>query len=330
MIGTVDTPECDDVRIIYRYERCYNPCKTSLEYGKTIFLNRAVSMDLRFLQTFVHVVELGSIAKAARFQDLTPASVQQRLRALDASVGSQLLARSGRTVQPTVAGRRVMELAKKILSDARDLRSIASDTELPAGPLHLGATPTALNSIVPGTLRNWFSQHPAIEVFIEPGSSKALYARVLEGALDAAILVHPQFDLPKYCAWMEIRKEPLMLIAPASLKVVDPLETLLTQPYICYDRSVVGGKMADDYLQDKAVRPKIRLELDGIDAIGKLVSEGLGISILPDTGTLDTGPKGVAKWPLPGPVPIRSIGMCWTRSSVRAPLAQEFAGLLRH
>ncbi|MFW7341561.1 LysR substrate-binding domain-containing protein [Pollutimonas sp. H1-120] len=286
-------------------------------------------MDLRFLQTFVHVVELGSIAKAARFQDLTPASVQQRLRALDASMGSQLLTRAGRTVQPTVAGRRILELAKKILGDARDLRSLASDTDLPAGPLHLGATPTALNGVVPGTLKSWFARYPAIEVFIEPGSSKSLYSRVLEGALDAAILVHPQFDLPKNCIWMEIHKEPLMLIAPASLKVADPLETLLAQPYICYDRSVVGGKMADDYLRGRSIRPRIRLELDGIDAIGKLVSEGLGVSILPDTGTLDTGPQGVAKWALPGPVPIRSIGMCWTRSSIRAPLAQAFAQLIR-
>ncbi|MGB3288990.1 MAG: LysR family transcriptional regulator [Burkholderiaceae bacterium] len=285
-------------------------------------------MDLRFLQTFVHVVELGSIAKAARLQDLTPASVQQRLRALDASVGSRLLARSGRTVQPTVAGRRILDLAKKILADARNLRSLASDTDLPAGPLHLGATPTALGSIVPGTLKNWFARHPAIEVFIEPGSSKSLYQRVLEGALDAAILVHPQFDLPKNCAWMEIRKEPLMLITPASLKVDDPMETLLSQPYICYDRSVVGGKMTDDYLRDRHARPRIRLELDGIDAIGKLVSEGLGVSILPDTGTLQTGPGGIAKWSLPGPVPIRSIGMCWTRSNVRAPLAEAFASLI--
>ncbi|PTN46738.1 LysR family transcriptional regulator, partial [Achromobacter xylosoxidans] len=41
-------------------------------------------MDSRFLQTYVHVVELGSIAQAARHQGLTPATVQQRLRALEA------------------------------------------------------------------------------------------------------------------------------------------------------------------------------------------------------------------------------------------------------
>src|SRR3546814_15632455 len=73
-------------------------CSSDLNH----LLNNDASMDLRFLQTFVHVVELGSIAKAARFQDLTPASVQQRLRALDALMGSQLLTRAGRSEERRV------------------------------------------------------------------------------------------------------------------------------------------------------------------------------------------------------------------------------------
>ncbi|MGB6104551.1 MAG: LysR family transcriptional regulator [Pusillimonas sp.] len=285
-------------------------------------------MDLRFLQTFVHVVELGSISEAARFEDLTPASVQQRLRALDASVGSQLLRRAGRTVQPTVAGRRILDQARKILNDARDLRSMASDNALPAGPLHLGATPTALNSLVAGALKRWFIQHPDIEVYIEPGSSKALYARVLDGVLDAAILVHPQFDIPKHVAQQLIRQEPLMLVTPAGMRVDDAFQALTRHPYICYDRSVMGGRLADDYLREHGIRPRIRLELDGIDAIGKLVSEGLGVSVLPDTGTLNEGPAGVDKWPLPLPVPRRSVAIFWGRSGARAPLAQAFAELI--
>lgn len=285
-------------------------------------------MDLRFLQTFVNVVKLGSIAEAARFEDLTPASVQQRLRALDASVGSQLVKRTGRTVQPTVAGRRILGQAQKLLDGARNLRSMASDNELPAGPLHLGATPTALTSMVGGALKRWFSLYPDIEIYIEPGSSKGLYTRVQDGALDAAILVHPQFDIPKHMEQRIIRQEPLMLVTPAGLDGTDPLDTLKTQPYICYDRSVLGGRLADDYLRGLQIRPRIRLELDGIDAIGKLVSEGLGVSLLPSTNTLRLGPGGVSLWPLPPPVPRRHVAILWGRGGVRAPLAQTFAQLL--
>src|SRR3546814_14424029 len=82
------------------------------------------------------------------------------------------------------------------------------------------------------------------------------------------------------------------------MKVKDPLKELMRHPYICYDRSVLGGKLADDYLRERGIRPRIRLELDGIDAIGKLVSEGLGVSLLPDTGPLNAGPAGIQKWSL--------------------------------
>ncbi|MGH8843166.1 MAG: helix-turn-helix domain-containing protein [Advenella sp.] len=61
-------------------------------------------MDTRFLESFVQVVELGSVAAAARQLDLTPTAVSLRLRALEADVGTALIKRVGRTMMPTEAG----------------------------------------------------------------------------------------------------------------------------------------------------------------------------------------------------------------------------------
>ncbi|ADP14565.1 bacterial regulatory helix-turn-helix protein, LysR family protein 37 [Achromobacter xylosoxidans A8] len=281
-------------------------------------------MDSRFLQTYVHVVELGSIAQAARHQGLTPATVQQRLRALEADMGSALIARSGRTVKPTQAGLRILERARAILRDVRDLRSAASDTELPAGPLRLGATPTALTGIMPPVLRTWTARHPHIEIYIEPAPTTLLYGKVLSGELDGALLVHPLFAIPKTCAWRDLWQEPLVLVTPADMKVRDPLAVIAREPYICYDRSVVGGKMADDYLRARSLRPHVRFELDGIDSIAKLVSEGLGVALLPDWATTGEPPARVRRWPLPPPCPVRTVGAIWLRSGVRSALMQAF------
>ncbi|MGE8680943.1 MAG: LysR family transcriptional regulator [Achromobacter marplatensis] len=284
-------------------------------------------MDSRFLQTYVHVVELGSIAQAARHQGLTPATVQQRLRALEADVGSALIARSGRTVKPTPAGLRILDRARHILRDVRDLRSAASDTELPAGPLRLGATPTALTGIMPPVLRTWVARHPHIEIYIEPAPTTLLYGKVLAGELDGALLVHPLFSLPKTCAWRDLRHEPLVLVTPADMKVRDPLAVIAREPYICYDRSVVGGKMADDYLRARNLRPHVRFELDGIDSIAKLVSEGLGVALLPDWAASDMLAARVKRWPLPAPCPVRTVGAIWLRAGVRSELMRAFVEL---
>lgn len=281
-------------------------------------------MDTRFLQSFVHVVESGSIAEAARRLDLTPASVAQRLKALEASVGSQLVARSGRTVRPTVAGNRILERARRVLDDVRDLKSMASGTELPAGPLRLGATPTALMGIVPPVLKQWVARHPDIEIYIEPASTVLLYGRVLGGELDAAVLVHPPFDLPKTCAWHSLRVEPLILLTHADLQVDDALAAAAHEPFIRYDRNVVGGKLADDYLRSRGVRPHVRFELDGIESIAKLVAEGLGISVLPDWPIIGAPDPALRKWPLPEPCPHRTVGILWRPSAVRAQLVESF------
>ncbi|EGP45481.1 LysR family transcriptional regulator [Achromobacter insuavis] len=280
-------------------------------------------MDSRFLQTYVHVVELGSIAQAARHQGLTPATVQQRLRALEADMGSALIARSGRTVKPTAAGTRILERARNVLRDLRDLRSAATESDLPAGPLRLGATPTALTGIMPPVLRTWAARHPHIEIYIEPAPTTLLYGKVLAGELDGALLVHPRFALPKSCVWRDLRREPLVLVTPADMAVSDPLAVIAREPYIRYDRSVVGGRMADDYLRARDLRPHVRFELDGIDSIAKLVSEGLGVALLPDWAT--TGASApVRRWPLPAPCPARSVGAIWPRSGVRSELMRVF------
>lgn len=284
-------------------------------------------MDTRFLQSFVSVVELGSIAEAARHLDLTPATIAQRLRALEVEIGSKLVVRSGRSVRATTAGTRILDRARSALRELRDLASVASDTDLPAGPLLLGAMPTGLTGIVPPVLKAWVERYPGVNIYIEPATSAVLYARVLSGGIDAALLVHPTFDLPKTCVWHELRKEALILLTPSRMKVKDALATIEQEPFIRYDRKVVAGKQADDYLRQRGIRPHVRFELDGIEYIAKLVAEGLGVSVLPDWAVFGNSEPGLKRWELPAPVPIRAVGMLWQRSAVRAPLVEAFVAL---
>src|SRR5690606_31116750 len=109
--------------------------------------------------------------------------------------------------------------------------------------------------------------------------------------------------------------------------VSDPIQTLAAEPFIRYERQVVGGKLADDYLRHHGVRPRVRFELDGIESIGRLVAEGLGISILPDWNVADAPDLAIKRWALPPPHLQRQVGIVWTRANVRAQLAQALVEL---
>jgi DNA-binding transcriptional LysR family regulator len=125
-----------------------------------------------------------------------------------------------------------------------------------------------------------------------------------------------------------LRREALILLAPQEMTVQDPLLTAAREPFILYDRKVVAGKMADEYLRSRGIKPKVRFELDGIEHIAQLVAEGFGVSILPDWPAVGKSDGRTKRCPLPQPCPSREVGMVWSRSSVRSPLANALYDLV--
>ncbi|KKC33929.1 LysR family transcriptional regulator [Devosia psychrophila] len=271
-------------------------------------------MDTRFLESFVAVVEFGSMAEAGRRLNLTAAGVAQRLRVLEEDFGIALVTRVGRRVHPTEAGVAVFAKARVLLQGIRELRQVAlADTE--SGELRLGAVSTAMTGILPRAMRGLHATHPNFNIFVAPGTSMDLYERVVDGDLDAAIIVAPPFRMPKTCDWRPIRTEPLLLIRPESLAMEDPRELLSTQPFIRYDRNHWGGRLAENYLRYLDIVPEDRFELDALEAIAVMVDSGLGVSLVPDWAP--PWPEGIrlTKTIIPNPEFARHIGLVWLRAS---------------
>jgi DNA-binding transcriptional LysR family regulator len=224
------------------------------------------------------------------------------------------VSRSGRTVRATEAGAAVLSRAQSLLREVRDLRVVANEQNF-AGELSLGAVSSALTGILPPILSRLAETHPAMKIHIIPGISSELYRQVIEGELDAAVIVEPQFVLPKTCGWAIWREEPLLLLAHRGITDTDAHRILATEPFLRYDRKQWGGRQADNYLQLAGIRPQDRYELDSLEAISVMVDRGLGVSIVPDWAP--PWPEGLhlTKLPLPLPFPKRHIGLVWRRAS---------------
>ncbi|MEN5061354.1 LysR family transcriptional regulator [Luteimonas sp. TWI1416] len=276
-------------------------------------------MDTQFLSTFVHVVDRGSMAAAARYLNITPAAVAQQIRTLERELGAPLIARAGRTVCVTEPGARILQRARDLLRDVADLRSVANDRAL-SGELRLGACPTALAGMLPDVLARMVNVLPQINVFIKPGYSAELYAEVERGDLDAAIVLQAPFALPKTCDWEVLREEPLIVLAPQHQAHRDPHALLAEEPLIRYDRHQWGGRQADDYLRRVGIVPRERFELNALNAIAVMVDRGLGVSLVPDWQQPWPAGLRLARLPLPEPTEPRRIGIVWSTASVRSRL----------
>ncbi|MBS0480328.1 MAG: LysR family transcriptional regulator [Proteobacteria bacterium] len=276
-------------------------------------------MDTGFLKTFVTVVDQGSMAAAARVLNISPSAVAQQLHALERDVGAPLLVRVGRTMRMTEQGARVLPPARQLLRDAADLRSVAHDGQV-TGELHLGACTTPLTGLLPDILARLSRKFPQVNIHIQSANSAQLFAEVEAGKLDAALVLEAPYPLPKTCDWQLLREEPLIVLAPRAMAGRDPIALLREQPLIRYDRTLWGGRSADEYLAEAGIVPRVRFELNALNAIAMMVDRGLGVSIVPDWAP--PWPEGIdiVRLQLPERRIGRRIGIVWSRSSVRTRL----------
>jgi DNA-binding transcriptional LysR family regulator len=231
----------------------------------------------------------------------------------------------GRNVRPTEAGLAVLSHARELIEATRDLKTIAAQN-LPAGLLSLGATATSLTGQLPQIISVLGSRFPKIDYFIQPGSSVDLYHQVAGGELDAAMIVQPQFSIPKSLGWLTLRREPLVLIAHEALPLEHPHTIIAREPYIRYDRNQWGGQLVDNYLRRNGLPVREWLELDALDAIAAMVDRELGVAIVPDWAP--PWPEGLKlrKIALPDG-DVRQTGVIWNRSGIRIAAVRAFVNV---
>jgi DNA-binding transcriptional LysR family regulator len=280
-------------------------------------------MDSRFIESFVMVVDNGSIAEAARRLNITTAGVAQRIRALEGEIGTRLLVRSGQRVRPTEAGLAILDRLRGVLAELRDVRSLALSDRL-MGELRLGATGASTSGLLPDIMALLTEKYPHVEISIVSGNGAELYQRMLAGELDAALIPQPPFAIPKAYDWFTLREERLIVLAPASTRVRDPHALLRSQPFIRPRLNSWVGRLVDGYLRKQGIRPRERYELDTLDAIAVMVDRGLGVALVHDWAPPWPEGLSVVKIPVHDTQFARRLGLIWSRASVRIRLVHAF------
>lgn len=235
-------------------------------------------MDTRFLSSLVAVVETGSIAAAARNQHLTPAAVSQRVKVLENTLNCQLLMRTSHSAKPT---EQCLKILPRLLKIAAMVEQIESDLEpqFVAGTLKVGVISSVLSGHFPSCIAKLAKCAPKLILQIIPGSSEQLYQQLLAQKIDVAILVEPSFNLPKVIEKSLLYSEPLIFISASP--VTDIQLAIEQQPFIQYDKQAWGGSIANQYLVDHQLTPKVLCEIDALESIALMVSQGMGVSLTP-------------------------------------------------
>ena len=273
-------------------------------------------MELRHLRYFVAVAEELSFTRAAARLHTAQPSLSQQIRQLEKSVGAKLLDRSRQHVGLTHAGRIFLQQAKDILARVEHAARLAKQTaDGRAGELSVGTFPSADVRILPA-LRPLVAEHmPDLRLILHSKYAVEPITGLQSGALDVAFLRGP-LEAEGLEA-VELMREQLVIVLPShhalARRKAIPVKRLDDLPCITMERKLSPPlhDAAANLYREARIRMHAVSKADNVLGHLKLVQEGLGFALLPDSISALL-PPGVTFRPLEcDPVPSVSVLVAW-------------------
>lgn len=243
--------------------------------------------DLTDLRLFLHVAEVSSITHGAARANMTLASASERIRAMEDALGASLLERMRRGVRLTPVGSALVHHARIVTQQLEKMRGELSDyAKGLRGNVRLLANTVAIAELLPTALASFLSAHPNIDVELEDRPSREIVRTIARGQADIGI-VTDAVDLAEELEVFPIGAIRLVVVAPRRHPLGQRRKAAFRE---ILDHDIVGlpvGSALQDYLDNHAARTgrrlKVRVRLNGFDAVCRMVESGIGLAVLPET-----------------------------------------------
>ena len=249
-------------------------------------------MELKQLDAFVRVAELGSFSRAATAMGLAQPLLSRQVRQLEVGLRQTLLRRNGRGVTLTDAGKVLFEHARGILHQvALAQEELAASRHALAGRVSIGLPPSLSRFITVPLTKRFRQALPEAQLTLTEGFSLPMIESLRAGQLDMAVLYNPT-PAPDL-ELSVLRQDVLSLISRSDARTPPKPRTGLSElaqlPLILPSRPNAFRLLIESEMARLDLKPNIILEIDGLNAILELVREGLGHAVLP---TYTLGPQG--------------------------------------
>ena len=245
-------------------------------------------MDLKQLEYFVRVAELGSFTRASGALSIAQPALSRQVRLLEVELRQNLLLRNGRGVTTTDAGKLLLEHGRGILHQvARAREDLGRVRGALAGRVAVGLPPSIAKMLTVPLTREFRKRLPSAALSISEGLSISMQEWLRAGRLDIALLYDPAPSPDLEC--VPLMQEELYLIGMRARARVArsgksgpiALKDVATMPLVIPSRPNAIRMAVETQMASIGCKPLVSLEIDGIGAILDLVADGAGHAILP-------------------------------------------------
>lgn len=250
-------------------------------------------MNLKQLEYFVHVAELGSFSKAALVLQIAQPALSRQVRALEMDLRETLLLRNGRGVALTEAGRRLFEHSVGILQLVAQAREeLGAQRDEPAGHITIGLPPSIARQLTLPLIDGFQRQLPKARLAIVEGLSTHVTEWIATGRVDVGLLHNPESQpaleitpvLEETLCLVEPRARPTRsskrTAPPNDEEATVPLRELGRYPLVMPERTQAIRRLLESQAVLAGVKLDIAWEVSSIPSIIDLVCAGYGCGVL--------------------------------------------------
>ncbi|QJR11427.1 HTH-type transcriptional regulator ArgP [Usitatibacter rugosus] len=239
-------------------------------------------MDLKQLEYFVRVVDLGGFSRAARVMGVAQPAISRQVRGLEVELRQNLLLRNGRGAVPTEAGKRMLLHARGILQQIERARhDIDESRGAHVGKVVVGLPPTLARHLTLPIVREFRHSHPQATLSIVEGLSSTILDMLGDGRIDIGLVYNPS---PTAAFDVRTLYEEALCLVGARRKPAEPrtvrLQDLPGFPLLIPSRPHAIRRLVETRLASLGLQPQIAMEIDAVPAILDLVAEGHGYAVL--------------------------------------------------
>jgi LysR family carnitine catabolism transcriptional activator len=291
-----------------------------------------MSISINQVIAFSTVAHTGSFAEAAIQLHLSPPALSIAIKNLEETLGGKLLARTTRSVVLTPEGKAFYPVARRLLSDwDQSLQDVRNHFALRRGKLDIAAMPTYTTNLLPHILADFHRQYPDINVTVHDVIAESVVEMVRERRCELGITFDPG-DAPDL-NFKPLFRDRFIAILPTKHPLLARKQLrwpdILAYPHISLQRPAGTRALIDQALAEKGLVLTPAFESHQLVSIGRMVSEGLGLSVVPSTSRAQMEEMGLECRAISSPVITHQLGVITRRQQELSVAAQAMQALIR-
>ncbi|PTU02947.1 LysR family transcriptional regulator [Pseudomonas sp. TE12234] len=249
-------------------------------------------MDIRELRSFVKVAQCGGFSRAAKQLFIAQPALSRQIAKLEEQLQVELFVRHGRGVELTAAGSRLLERAEVMLRYMEEttdhVRNSAAEER---GHLAIGLPPAIGTIVGPQLIRRFHERWPKASLHVLEGLSTSLQEWLLDGRIQVAVV----YNQPLLEAF-DVRplfSERMVLVGPPgessrSVRITGLGEFPLILPGLPHS----NRRLIEQVAAQNGFQLNVIFDVDSVSLTKRLVSEGMGYSILAHAAVQEDVAKG--------------------------------------